>query len=154
MLLEYDDNIDATRSTELSIVQVLDFPFQANCGVSPLSTHMNLRVLSKAYEAIESLAFHRVIALLRTDRNHEQKLVFTRLFALLPGRGKSHFGFRTSLDPPVAWWHERPEAPSSWRPHASPRPSRTSHHGVEPVRVLHITTPIALTSVKPPTPPG
>ena len=33
----------------------------------------NLRVSSKAYEAIESLTFHRAIALLRTDRDHEQK---------------------------------------------------------------------------------
>ena len=45
---------------------------------------MNIRVLSKACEAIESLAFHGVIALLRTDRDHEQKLVLTHLFALLP----------------------------------------------------------------------
>ena len=101
MLLEYDDNIDATRSTELSIVQVLDYPFQAICGVSPFSTHMNLRVLSKAYEAIEPLSFHREIALLRTDRDHEPKLVFTRLFALLPGRGKSHIGFWTFSKNPL-----------------------------------------------------
>ena len=45
---------------------------------------MNIHDLSKVYEAIEPLAFHRVIALLRTDRNHEQKLVLTRFFALLP----------------------------------------------------------------------
>ena len=57
-----------TRSTKLSIVQVIDFPLLANCRVSPFSTHMNVCVLSKAYEAMESLAFHRVIALLRTDR--------------------------------------------------------------------------------------
>ena len=38
---------------------------------------------AKADEAIESLAFYQVIALLRTDRDHEQKLVLTRLFALL-----------------------------------------------------------------------
>ena len=31
--------------------------------------------LSKVCQAIEPLAFHRVIALLRTDRNREQKLV-------------------------------------------------------------------------------
>ena len=43
---------------------------------------MNIRVLSKAYEATESLAFHRVIALMRTERDHEQKLVLTRVFAL------------------------------------------------------------------------
>ena len=84
MLLEYDDNCDTTRSTELSIVQVIVFPFLANCGVLPFSTRMNLCVLSKADEAIESLAFHRAIALLRTDRDHEQKLTLTRLFALLP----------------------------------------------------------------------
>ena len=83
MLLEYDDSPGTTRSTELSIVQVTVFPYWANCGVSPFSTHMNIRALSKADEAIESLAFHRVIALLRTDRDHEQKLVLTRLFALL-----------------------------------------------------------------------
>ena len=88
MLLEYDDNIDATRSTELSIVQVLDYPFQAICGVSPFSTHI-------------SLAFHREIALLRTDRDHEQKLVFTRLFALPLSRGKSQKGFWTFSKNPL-----------------------------------------------------
>ena len=56
---------------------------------------MNTRVLSKVDEAIELLAFYRVIALLRTDRDHEQKLVRTRLFVLLPGRGKSHMVFWT-----------------------------------------------------------
>ena len=50
---------------------------------------------AKADTALESLAFHRVFALLRTDRDHEQKLVLTRLFALLPGRGKSLNGFWT-----------------------------------------------------------
>ena len=83
MLLEYDDSLHATRSSELSIAQMIVFPFWANCGVSPFSTLMNIRVLSKADEAIESMAFYRVIALLRTDRDHEQKLVPTRLFALL-----------------------------------------------------------------------
>ena len=39
------------------------FPFLVNCRVS---------------------AFRRVLALLRTDGDHEQKLVFTRLFALPP----------------------------------------------------------------------
>ena len=82
MLLEYDESLDTTRSTELYISQIIVFPFWVNRGVSPFSTHMNIRVLSKAYEAIKSLAFHRVIALLRTDRNHEQKLMLTRLFAL------------------------------------------------------------------------
>ena len=33
---------------------------------------------------MESPAFYRVIALLRTDRDHEQKLVLARLFALSP----------------------------------------------------------------------
>ena len=64
MLLELDDSLDTTRSTELSIVQIIVFPCLVNCGVSPLSTHLNVRVLSKTDEAIESLAFHRVIALL------------------------------------------------------------------------------------------
>ena len=84
MLLEYDDNLDTTRSTEFSIVQVVVFPFWVNRRVPPFSTHLNIRVLSKADEAIESLAFHRVIALLRTNRDHKQKLVLTRLFALHP----------------------------------------------------------------------
>ena len=39
-----------------------------------LSTRTDIRVLSKVNEAIEPLAFHCVIALLRTDRNHEQNL--------------------------------------------------------------------------------
>ena len=56
---------------------------------------MNIRVLSKAYEATESLAFHRVITLSRTDRDHEQKLVLTRLFCTAPGRGKSLMLFWT-----------------------------------------------------------
>ena len=43
---------------------------------------MNICALSKADEAIESLAFHRTIALLRTDRDQEQKRVLARLFAL------------------------------------------------------------------------
>ena len=85
MLLEYDDSLDTTRSTELSIVQVIVFPYLVNRRVAPFSTYMNVRVLSKAYEAIESLAFHRVIALLRTDRDHEQKPVLTPLFALRTG---------------------------------------------------------------------
>ena len=50
---------------------------------------MNIRILSKADEAMESLAFYRVFALLRTDRDHEQKLVLTRLFELY----ESHMGF-------------------------------------------------------------
>ena len=66
----------------MSTVQVIYFPFWANCRVPPFSTRMNSRVLSKADEAIESLAFHRVIAMLQTGRDHEQKLVLTRLFAL------------------------------------------------------------------------
>ena len=79
-----DDSLDTTRSTELSIVQVIVFPFLVNRRVSPFSTHLNITVLSEAHEAIESLAFHREIALLRTDRDHEQKLVLSRLFALSP----------------------------------------------------------------------
>ena len=93
MLLKYDYNLDTMRSTELSILQVIDFPFWVNRRVSPFSTHMNIRVLSKAYEAIESVAFHRAIALLRTDRDHEQKLVLARLLCTAPGRVKSLMGF-------------------------------------------------------------
>ena len=63
-MLEDDDNPGTTRGTKLSIVQVIVFPFWVNRGVSPFfSTHMNIRVLSKAYQAIELLAFHQVIAL-------------------------------------------------------------------------------------------
>ena len=101
MLLENDDSLGTTRSTELSIVQVMVFPFWAKCGVSLLSTRMNIRVLSKVYEAIESLAFHRVIALLRTDRNHEQKLVLTRLFALPPVSVSRIRGFWTFSEYPL-----------------------------------------------------
>ena len=46
-----------------------------------LFTHLNFRVVSKVCEAMESLAFHRVIALLRTDPDHEQKLLLPRLLA-------------------------------------------------------------------------
>ena len=66
--------------------QVIDFPLLANRGVSPISTRMNIRVLSKVDETIESLAFHRVLALLRTDRDHEQKnlclLVYLHFFTV------------------------------------------------------------------------
>ena len=58
-----------------------------------LSAHMKIRVLSKGDEARESLAFHRVvIALLRTNRDHEQKLVLTR-YLHCSSRGKSLMGF-------------------------------------------------------------
>ena len=73
------------------------FHLEVNREVSPLSTHMHILVLSKAYEAIESLAFHRVIALFRTDRDHERKLVLTRLFALPVVRGKSYMFFGPPL---------------------------------------------------------
>ena len=39
---------------------------------------MKIRVLSKAEDTIEPLALHWVIALLWTDRDHEQKLVLPR----------------------------------------------------------------------------
>ena len=70
LLLEYDDSLDTTRRTELSLVQVIDLQIVVNYGVSRFSTHMNIRVSSKADEAVGSRAFHRVIALLRTDRDH------------------------------------------------------------------------------------
>ena len=63
LLLEHDDNPGTTRGTQLSIFQVIVVPFLVNRGVSPFVTRMNTRVLSKAYQAIELLAFHRVIAL-------------------------------------------------------------------------------------------
>ena len=56
MLLEYDDDLDTTRSTELSIFQLID----RIAGVSSNN------------------------CMLRTDRDHEQKLVLTCLFALSP----------------------------------------------------------------------
>ena len=49
MLLEYDDSLDTTRSSGLSVVEINVFPFWVNCGVSPFSTHMNIRVLSKSW---------------------------------------------------------------------------------------------------------
>ena len=79
MLLEYDDNLDTTRRPD----------------------HMNIRGLSKAYKAIESLAFQRVMALLRTDRDHEQKLVLTRLFALHPVAVNRLWCFLTFLKYPL-----------------------------------------------------
>ena len=52
--------------------------------------------LSSAYEAMmEPLAFHRVVALLRADRSHEEKLVRPRLFALSQSRLRTVIG---SLD--------------------------------------------------------
>ena len=45
------------------------------------SSRMNIRVLSKAYQAVELLAFLRVTALSRTDRDREHTLVPPRLFA-------------------------------------------------------------------------
>ena len=68
----------------MSIVQIIVFTFWVNRRVSPFSAHMKFRVLSKTYEAVEWQAFHRVIALLRTGQDREQKLVRPRLFALFP----------------------------------------------------------------------
>ena len=39
MLLEYDDSLATKRSTQLSIVQQIDFSFLVICGFSPFSTH-------------------------------------------------------------------------------------------------------------------
>ena len=55
-------------------------------------TQLNIRVLSKVYEAIELLTFHREIAPLRTDRDHEQKLVLPR-YLHFPSRDNSMMGF-------------------------------------------------------------
>ena len=85
MLLEQDDILDTTRSNELCIIQASDFPFWVNCGVSVIfHSYEYPRFWAKYNEATESLAFHRVIALLRTDGDHGRKLVLTRLFALSP----------------------------------------------------------------------
>ena len=66
-----DDSPGTTRSTKLSIIQVSDFQLLANCFIDFPFKWISV-FLSKAYEAIEPLAFHRVIALLRTDRNRKQ----------------------------------------------------------------------------------
>ena len=51
MLLEDDDSPGSAGGTKIIVVfQEIVSPFWANCGVSPFSTHMNIRVLSKAYE--------------------------------------------------------------------------------------------------------
>ena len=63
---------------------------------------MNILVLSKAYEAIESLEFHRVIALLRTDRHHEQNWCSPRWELL----ASLHFSPRCPQGLP---WHARVE---------------------------------------------
>ena len=83
LLLKYDDSLDTTRGTELSIIQVIVFPFGVNREFHRFSTRMNIRVLSKGYQTIELLAFLWVIALWRTDRDREDTLVPPRLFALL-----------------------------------------------------------------------
>ena len=84
LLLEDDDNPGTTRGTKLSILQVIVFPFFGRSwSFTVFSTHMNIRVLSKAYQAIELLSFPRVIARLRTDRDPERFLVLPRLFALI-----------------------------------------------------------------------
>ena len=82
------------RSTDLSTVQIIVFPFWVNRRVSPFFANMNIRVFSKTHEATESLAFHRAIALFGTDRDHEQKLVLIRLFALPPVAESRFWGFR------------------------------------------------------------
>ena len=57
---------------------------------------MNIRVLSKAYQTKELLAFHRVIALFRTDRDRERILALPRLFALPPFEESRSWGFGPS----------------------------------------------------------
>ena len=81
------------REVELSIVQVIDFPFLVNRGVSLFSTHMNIRVLSKAYEAIESLAFHRVICTVTSRSRSCTKTCAYSFICTVPGCGKSLVGF-------------------------------------------------------------
>ena len=62
---------------------------------------MNIRVLSKAYDAIETLASYPAIDLWRIDRIHEQKLVLTRLFALSPIAVSRLWDFWTFLQYPL-----------------------------------------------------
>ena len=76
LLLEDDDNPGTTRGTKLSTEQVIVFPFLSIVKFHRFSTHMNICVLSKAYQTIELLVFHRVVA-------HECILMLPRLFALL-----------------------------------------------------------------------
>ena len=68
-----DNSPWTTRSTKLSIVQIIDLSM-TNRGVSSFFPQMKIHVLRKAYEAKEPLPFHRVISLLRTDQDHEQNL--------------------------------------------------------------------------------
>ena len=51
------------------------------------------------YQATESLAFHRVIALLRTGRDPDQKTCAFSSICTAPSRGKSHVVFLTSKYP-------------------------------------------------------
>ena len=80
--------IGTTRGTKFSIIQVIVFPFLVNRGVSPFSIHMNIRVLSMAYEAIELQAVSSSIALLRTDRDHEQKNLCFLVYLHISSRGQ------------------------------------------------------------------
>ena len=67
-----DNSPCTTRSTKLSIEQKID-SLLTNRGVSSFFPQMKIHVLRKAYEAMEPLTFHRVISLIRTDQDHEQK---------------------------------------------------------------------------------
>ena len=130
MLLEYDDSLDTTRSTDLSIVQVIVFSFLVNRRVSPFSTHMNIRVLSEAYKAIESLTFHR-------------KLVLTRLFALLPVAVSRLWGFGPSelKSPCSALCIEAPESITNIRSSVSLAPSQENKTLLSSALSLHIFSP-------------
>ena len=94
---------------------------------------MNFRVVSKVCEAMESLAFHRVIALLRTDPDHEQKLLLPRLLALLPVAVSCLWSFLdflkvfivSELNPPCsALCIEAPESRTNIRSSVSLAPSQ------------------------------
>ena len=94
MLLEYEDSLDTTRSTELSTVQVIVLPFWVNRGVAPFSTHMEIRVLRKTYEALESLAVSPSNC---TVANRSRSWTKTGAYSFIctaPARGKSHMGER------------------------------------------------------------
>ena len=95
MLLEYDDNLDATRSTEQSTVQIIVFPCWVNRRVSPFSTHVNIRALRKnikqwnRWRLIEQLHCYEQIEIIKTCAYS-----FT---CTVPGRGKSHTVFLDRL---------------------------------------------------------
>ena len=77
-------NPGTTRGTKLSLLHSIVFSSLVN---------RDFRGLRRVFQAREQQAFLRVIAQSRTDLDRERTLVFLRLYALSPGRGKSHMFF-------------------------------------------------------------